>query len=135
MDVRQGWIRRRAVLCLFAAICLVTACSGRRAAPLPGSPDEDVPVRLTVRNDNFLDMVVYAEAGGQRLRIGDVVGKRTRRFELPKTLPGGAQGLRFRVEPIGSDDFYRSDEVYPPPGGIIVLTVSPTLSMSSIAIR
>ena len=47
-----------------------------------GSRGNDGQVRILVENQNFGDATVHALRGGERIRLGDVVGKSEQRFTV-----------------------------------------------------
>ena len=90
---------------------------------------------LIVENNHFLDVTVFVRGSGADLRLGDVTGKNTETFPLnPQRIPM-ASGLRFRVDPIGSNRNYLSPRVYPDGATTVVLNVGSELEQSYITVR
>lgn len=74
-------LRHSAVL---AALTLTAPACGRGKAPNPfASPaSRDGKVSVRVENQNFGDATVHAVRGGERIRLGEVVGKMEGNFDL-----------------------------------------------------
>src|SRR5205823_14334357 len=92
----------RLVIGLFAALATVSvasACSRTREAAGDLSPATSIG--LTVTNQNFLDMDVYAVTDGLATRVGTVTGNNTRNFTLNASL--ATRDLRIVATPIGGN--------------------------------
>jgi hypothetical protein len=126
--------RRRAVLLALLWGALASGC-GRKEAGSPFGGRADLPVRLRVENQNFLDVTIYAVAGGGRIRLGNVTGKGSGSFTLdPREIPL-VRGLQVLADPLGSARTYLSPAVFPHGGSTVVLTLGAVLSQSFISIR
>jgi hypothetical protein len=124
--VRQRWI---AVL-LAGSLIDIAACAGRR--PSTGTPPLE-PTLVTVRNDNWLDAVVYAVRGASRVRLGTVSGLSTVTLKAPTSYaPDGT--FQLLVDPIGSSTVYMTDGFVVSPGQRVELSIAPSLRMSSVAV-
>lgn len=113
----------RYALRLSAALLAVAviACGGRRNQPrLP-----DPPTYLTVQNQSFSDMNIYALRSTQRIRLGMVTGNSTKQLTIPAYLIFGATSLRFLADPIGSQRTPISHEITVEPGDNIELIIPP----------
>jgi hypothetical protein len=108
------------ILALSAA--LLTACAGRSRT---AEPSAETPAVLEVENRGFSDMVVYAIAGSQRIRLGLATGNSTKSFTLPGTLVLTAGPLRFLADPIGGTRTPISEEMVVQPGDVVTLTIPP----------
>lgn len=128
---------RRAVVGMLAAMMVtgatmaVTGCS--RTGEAAGEVVPANAVGLTVRNDNYLDMDVYAVTNGVATRVGTVSGSTTRSFVLD---PGVAsQGVRIVASPIGGNGRASSGSLAVGPGQTIEFHIGAILANSSAFIR
>ncbi len=95
----------------------------------------DTPVRVTVDNNNFLDVTVYAVAGGVSIRLGDVTGKSEESFTIDPRRASMIAGLQLMVDPLGSNRSYLSPLVYPGRGETVLLSVGANLDQSFVTLR
>jgi len=122
------------VLTLIVAAALATGCR---------SPDggfriqrgANQPVKVEVQNHNFLDVTVFARAGGASVRLGEVTGKGSANLSIDPRKVNLASGLRLLVDPIGSTRVFLSETVFPDRGAVVVLQVGAELSMSHVSLR
>lgn len=125
-------VRKIAVLLVGIASGSLAACS---RGPTPGrvpAPD-DPGTRVTVDNNNWLDVVVYAVRSGARFRLGMVPGLSSETLRVPPGL--GVDGtVSLLVDPIGSNIMYATDQITVAPGQRVELTVRNRLSMSSFSV-
>ena len=91
-------------------------------------------VSLTVTNNNWLDVNVYAIRGSTRVRIGHVTGNGIAQLRIPRHLVVAGQ-VRLMADPIGSNDRYISEPISLDPDQRLQLNVAPAMSMSSYAVR
>jgi hypothetical protein len=110
----------------FSVVLLAFAlagCTGRgRNAP---QPREAATVR--VENQSWLDMNIFAIAGGARTRLGTVTASTTRSFVIPASLVGLGRELSFLADPVGSSRTATSFAIFVGPGEEVVLTIPPTV--------
>ena len=92
-------------------------------------------VTLVVENDHFLDVTVFAVGTGADLRLGEVTGKTHGTFTIDPQRVSMASGLRFRVDPIGSNRNYLSPAVFPDGAITVTLTVASELELSHVTVR
>lgn len=77
-----------AVRRLFAVLTLLTAAGactpgwGRPQNPFDTSDGAPGEIRVAVDNQNFNDATIVALRGGERVRLGDVVGKSRSNFDV-----------------------------------------------------
>ena len=90
---------------------------------------------MEVTNNNFLSVTIYALTGSNAIRIGDVGGKSSARFELDQGRLGLEQGIQIRVNPVGSNQRYVSPMVYADRGTTVFLQVAAELSLSYVSVR
>jgi hypothetical protein len=104
-----------------------TGCASRRKANL--SPDEATPTTLlTVDNQNFYDMTIYAFAGSRRIRLGMVTGLSKAQIVLPPLLTQGSGEVRFQADPIGGPPTPLTERITVDPGDEIVFQIPPVLT-------
>jgi hypothetical protein len=89
---------------------------------------------LVVKNDNLLDMDVYAISSGLPTRIGTVTGLSTARFALQPTL-FGATDFRVVATPIGGNGRASSGQLIVQPGQTIDFTIGSSLRQSFASVR
>ena len=111
------------------------ASCGRKDTDSPFRRIVDRPVQLEVDNNNFLDVSVYAVAGGVSLRIGDVGVKNKGTFTLDPDRISMVSGVQVLVDPIGSDRTYLSPTVYPYGGATLELSVGAYIDQSFLSVR
>ena len=107
-------------------LTLAVACHSGKSGQ-PNDQAEPVPkTTLTVINQAFLDMDVYAlPQDGARLRIGTVTGNSTQHFDLPDYLVRTSTAMRFLMVPIGGNYAPRSQSIQVNPGDEVDLTIPP----------
>jgi hypothetical protein len=118
-------------------VFLTVAASGcgRKDTDSPFRRVVDRPVQLEVDNNNFLDVSVFAVAGGLSLRLGDVGGKNKGTFTLDPDRISMVSGIQVLVDPIGSDQTYLSPAVYPFGGATLQLSVGAFIDQSFLSVR
>jgi len=115
---------------LGAALVLSACASGaNRASTRPDS----APVSLTVTNQNWLDVDVFAIRGSTRYRLGAVGGNSSAMLRIPASLIARGE-LQLMADPIGSNDVYVSDVIPVTPDQSLQLTVAPRMRMSTYAV-
>jgi hypothetical protein len=121
---------------LFLAVVSGTLLPGCRRDP-PGEMSPllyDKPIAIHVRNENWLDIHVYAMSDTQSRSLGVVSTGTQQVFELPATLQHRTD-IRFRAEPIGSNDQFVSERFYIGSGDAVYFTVANALHLSSVVVR
>ena len=115
---------------LGAALLLSACASGaNRASARPDS----APVSLTVTNQNWLDVDVFAIRGSTRYRLGAVSGNSSATLRIPSSLIARGE-LQLMADPVGSNDVYVSDLIPVAPDQALQLTVAPRMRMSTYAV-
>jgi hypothetical protein len=79
---------------------------------------------VTVDNQSFLDMAIYATRG-QRVRLGTAAGHSKTVLVIPEALLGGVGIIRFIADPIGSSRASVSEEISVTKGDDIGLLIPP----------
>jgi hypothetical protein len=115
----------------FAAASAASACAhtGQAAGDLAPA----TAIGLSVTNQNFLDMDVYAVSDGLATRLGTVNGNNSRIFTLNPSL--AVRDLRIVATPIGGNGQASTGEVIVSPGQTIEFRIGSTLRNSSVSIR
>ena len=124
----------RLITGLLAAVTTLTsasACSHTYQAAGDVVPTN--VIGLSVKNENFLDMDVYAVADGLATRVGTVTGNSSRRFVLDASV--ATQDLRIVATPIGGNGRASSGTISVVPGQTIDFRIGSFLSNSSVLIR
>lgn len=114
-----------------ATVSTVGACS--RTQEAGGEVAPATAIGLRVRNDNFLDMDVYAVSEGLATRLGTVTGNSSRNFILDASL--ATRDFRIVAAPIGGNGRASSGSVIVSPGQTIEFTIGSILRNSSVFIR
>jgi len=108
---------------------LSLSCAGSETGSR--NPSEQV----IVQNDNWQDVVVFVvTASGTSQRLGDVKGVNLGVLRVPAGIAEGSL-VRILVEPIGSDDYFMTDQIVVSGTQAIFLRISPYLSSSSWTIH
>jgi hypothetical protein len=109
------------------------ACATNRTSEQLLAARDAAPL-VTVRNDNWLDVVIFAVHGSSRFRVGTVAGSSTHTFRLTGDAANGSTPLQILADPIGSRSTYVTDPVTLSPGQRLELQVGSTLSISTYAV-
>jgi hypothetical protein len=107
-------------------LALAVLLSGCHSNRVPRNGD-DRPARttLTVENQDFYDMTVYAVVNGQRDRLGIAPGNHTTELTVPAYLLNGVAQLRFVCDPIGGGRTPVSEEINVSPGDQLMMIINP----------
>ena len=108
-----------------------TSCS--RSGEAAGEVAPTSAVGLRVRNNNFLDMDIYAVSAGLATRLGTVTGNSSRNFVLDPSL--ATPDLRIVATPIGGNGRASTGQVLVSPGQTIDFTIGAVLQNSTVFIR
>jgi hypothetical protein len=120
------------ILAIGAIVAIAGGCSHTPQAS--GDVAPATAIGLRVRNDNFLDMDVYAISAGLPTRLGTVTGNSTRNFVLDASMADG-QDFRIVATPIGGNGRATTGNIAVGPGQVIDFTIGSTLRNSSVIIR
>jgi len=124
-------LRRRTATLLLAL--LIPGCSLlRRNAD--DTLYEPAPIAVTVENRNWSQVAVYAEAGGLRTRLGEVVTTGSEEFVLPGVFTHRTS-IRILAVPLASRTSYRTEAIHAVPGATIHVTIENNLRLSSWHVR
>lgn len=120
------------ILAIGAIVPIAGGCA--HTAQASGDVAPATAIGLRVRNDNFLDMDVYAISAGLPTRLGTVTGNSTRNFVLDASMADG-QDFRIVATPIGGNGRATTGNIAVSPGQVIDFTIGSTLRNSSVIIR
>lgn len=115
------------------------ACAS--AAPTPDRPlsleGDYLPqsMNVTVENNNWNDVVIYAVSGGMRTRLGDVTSMTRRDFEIRPNMVTGGGSIRFVADPIGVRATHTTHDLVVEPGTNMRLTVENQITLSHLIKR
>jgi hypothetical protein len=127
------WGSRLLIGLVAAAATLSTATSCSRPNEAAGDLSPATSIGLTVTNQNFADMDVYAVSDGLATRLGTVTGNTTRSFALHGSM--ATSDLRIVATPIGGNGRASSGSLIVSPGQTIDFKISPVLRNSTVSIR
>jgi len=126
----------RFVIGLFAAAATLSgaaACS-HNTYEAAGEVAPANSIDLQVRNQNFLDMDVYAvQAGGLATRLGTVTGNSTKTFILPPAY--ASQDLQIVASPIGGTGRASTGPIVVGAGQTVEFRIGSVLANSTVFIR
>lgn len=120
----------RTALALLATLAILAIAVPARAAnvhtdTVSTKPADSLATTVEVRNQAFLDAVVWAIRDGASYRLGIVTGNTTSKFTVPKFLDRGLYTMKFVIHPIGGRRNQVSDEIMVSRGDQIELTIPP----------
>ncbi|MEP6730346.1 MAG: hypothetical protein ABJE10_06900 [bacterium] len=116
---------------LLGPLALASCRSGNAYDVDTNQPDR---ILLNVKNDNFLDMDIYALSSGLPSRIGTVSGVNSAHFALDPTLYG-ASDFRIVATPIGGNGRASSGPLVVSRGQTIEFTIGSRLAQSHAEVR
>ena len=114
-----------------AVLGSATACS--HTNELGGELAPASAIGVSVRNDNFLDVDVYAVSDGVPTRLGTVTGNGRGVFAIDPSF--ATRDLAIIARPIGGSGLASSGRVLVSAGQTIQFTVGSTLNNSTVVIR
>ena len=89
---------------------------------------------VKVSNYNWQDVVVYAVAGAQRVRLGQVTSMNTANFRLPTHMVTSPERVRLVVDPIGSTEGWQTEDLIVHGGDQVQFNVQNSLPLSSVLV-
>ena len=125
-----GWV---AALAIAGAVACATPQTRDQLAEASAASAPQT-ARVTIRNDNLLDVAVYLVRGGARFRIGTVRGMSSETFRLADRGLSTTTPLRIMADPIGGNRRYMTDAVMLSPGQRLEVTAAKAISISSFAV-
>jgi hypothetical protein len=121
------------IAAVFATATLAAGTACWRTREAAGDLAPATSIGLTVTNQNFSDMDVYAVSDGLATRVGTVTGNTTRSFSLHASL--ASRDLRIVATPIGGNGRASTGEVLVSPGQTIEFRIGSLLRNSSVSVR
>jgi hypothetical protein len=120
----------RTAFTLLGALALLAIAVPVRAANVRTTSDTTEPAdtlktTVEVRNQAFLDAVVYVVRDGFPQRLGVATGNSAAKFVLPSYLTRGLNSFKFIIHPIGGRHNAVTDEILISRGDAIELTIPP----------
>jgi hypothetical protein len=112
---------------------LTTAAACSRTNELGGELAPANIITVHVRNNNFLDMDVYAVSEGLSTRLGTVTGNSSRDFAADASM--ATQNFRIVATPIGGNGRASSGTILVSPGQTVDFTIGSLLQNSTAVIR
>lgn len=97
--------------------------------------DRDKPITVRVRNNNWLDMKIYAVVQGRRWRVGTAYTGQSLVIELPDHLQADIHPLQLVAFPIGGSGAASTRELLVSPGGQVDWVLENHLPLSSVFVR
>lgn len=99
------------------------------------SPGDAPAVFVTVENNNWSDMRLYALRNGVRYRLGTVVSFTEERFALPRHIQPDLKPVQLLADPIGGTRSVRSYPVYLSSGEELVWALQNNLALSGVIVN
>ncbi|MEO5818623.1 MAG: hypothetical protein ABIT20_25365 [Gemmatimonadaceae bacterium] len=126
-------LRKLAIAVMLASPAAFLACRSSSAYDVANRKADDV--MLTVENQNFYDVDIYALSSGLATRIGTVTGgNSTARFVLNPTITSSSD-FRLVAAPIGGNGRASSGPLLISPGRTIMFTITPSLRSSHAEVQ
>jgi hypothetical protein len=123
MRIPMSSMRTVAGGAVLALAVLLSACRSNR---VPRNGDErSMRTTISVENQDFYDMTVYAVVNSQRNRLGVAPGNHTTELTIPSYLINGVAQLRFVCDPIGGGRTPVTEEINVNPGDQLVMIITP----------
>jgi len=104
---------RRAILAVVTILAVLTACASVQTV-------SQTRAYLRVRNDHWLEQVVYANCGS-KIRMGTATGIRETLLKVPRACED--RSVSFSTDPIGSNEISQSDALDVHAGDVLQLHV------------
>lgn len=127
-------MRRTRVGVVMLALLAFAACARNKGDVEDEAEPEHEPIRVHVRNENFLDMNIAVVASGVSRRLGQVAGNGVGDFTFAYNVVIG-QSISVTATPIGGNGRYLSPSLSIASGQMIDLRIASTLRQSSTVIR
>ena len=124
---------KSATTAIVVILTATLACGGKRA-PEPSAVEAEGDALLTVRNDHWLDITIYAIRGGSRYRLGMVPGLKTETLHLKNSVLAGSGTLRFLLEPIGSTRTHLTESIPIGANASIELNIRSPLNLTTFTV-
>lgn len=119
---------------LAVALLAATACIHHGQDPNDDDSPPREPVKVHVRNENFLDVNVYAVVSGVNRRLGMVSGNGSGEFTIEWNLTVG-QSITINAVPIGGRGSATTGPLSIGLGQMIDFIVAPVLRQSTVSVH
>lgn len=126
----------RVFIGMLAALTTASVATGCGSYTGGGAAGEVVPanaIEVQVKNENFLDMDVFAVSNGVSTRLGTVTGNSGRNFVLPPSVT--TNGVNIIATPIGGEGRATSGSLMVSPGETVEFRIGSVLANSAVYIR
>ena len=124
----------RLFLTALSSVVLLNCGHGAAERTVDGVPAPNDAVTVSVQNNNWQDVDVYAVRAGQRFRLGSVTAARSGVFVLPRGV-ALAPDLRIQVHPLAATRDYISSKLSVNPGDIVEIVVNNSLQHTTVIVR
>ena len=124
----------RLTLTAFASAVLLNCGHGNAVRTVDGMPAATDAVTVSVQNNNWQDVDVYALRNGQRVRLGSVTATRTGVFVLSQAV-ALSPDLRIQIHPLAATRDFVSQKLVVNPGDVVEVYVVNALAQSTVVIR
>ena len=124
----------RLTLTAFVSAVLLNCGHGNAGRTANGMPAATDAVTVSVLNNNWQDVDVYAVRNGQRVRLGHVTATRTGVFVLPQGV-ALAPDLRIQIHPLAATRDYISPKLVVNPGDVVEVVVVNALPQTTVVVR
>jgi len=132
LRLRAVRLTRRSIACVALAASIITG--GCRTKPGDEAEPAFEPIPVHVKNENFLDMNVFAVIGGVSRRLGTVTGNSASDFVIPPSFSNG-QSVAITAIPIGGSGAASSGQLNVGSGQMIDFRIAPLLRQSSASVH
>jgi hypothetical protein len=106
---------------LLFSVVVTQACGGAR----PSRPSDAPQTTVAIDNQGFNDMTIYIVDGGQRIRLGRVIGKSTATLIIPPSILRSPREVQFLADPLASNRASVSERIWVTPGEQVSLRILP----------
>lgn len=130
---RRGRRTTAALAAALIAALLNAACFASRQKDENSGPAPNNELIVSVQNNNWRDVTIYAVQNGRRVRLGTVSSHERAVLTLPAAF-GGAGSLRLLLDPIGGNA-YLTEPIALRPGDMLDLVIENNLRLSSWSVR
>jgi hypothetical protein len=130
----MGGLARYGLLALVGGTVVVAGGCAKIVDDPATSPGFESSV-VSVENNKWLDVNVFAVRAGRRARLGMVTSMTTRVFKLPSWTMIGTGELRLLIDPVGSPATHLTDPILVMGGERVELRVENVLAMSAYSVR
>jgi hypothetical protein len=124
----------RLLLTALSSVVLLNCGHGAAERTINGMPAPSDAVTVSVQNNNWQDVDVYAVRDGQRVRLGHVTATRSGVFVLPRGV-ALAPDLRIQVHPLAATRDFISSKLTVNPGDIVEIVVGNSLPHTAVIVR